>query len=826
VTNALREIVRRHKAGEATGVYSVCSAHPMVLAAAVLQAVEDYTVVLIEATSNQVDQYGGYTGMRPADFRDLVYRVADAHGLPRERVVLGGDHLGPNVWRGLGAEEAMSRAEALVAAYVSAGFTKIHLDCSMACAGDKTPLTDDVVAERAARLVRVAEATAAREPGGAESIVYVIGTEVPVPGGAHETIDTLTATTPEAARATIAAHQEAFARFGVAEAWERVMALVVQPGVEFDHDAVFDYDPTRTGDLRRVVDDHPGLVFEAHSTDYQTVEGLTALVKDHWAVLKVGPGLTFALREALFALAAIEDELVATDDRSDLVGVIERRMLADPTWWLGYYEGDAAEQRLARRYSYSDRMRYYMPDSEVRTAQARLFANLRVAELSLPMLSQYLPLQYNGARHGRLALAPEAIAIDHVRDVLRDYSRACNPVMTRSPRTMTTVLGYPAQEIDARDARWTSREITQQPALWREVGRTAVAEHSATEAFLRPVLERPGLRIVLTGAGTSAFAGEILAPALSRSLGRRVEAVATTDIVSAPRSFLAEDVPTLLVSFARSGNSPESVAATHLAERYLTECHHLVITCNREGQLYRDHTDAAGSHVLLMPAASNDQGFAMTSSFTCMSLAARVALTGGWPDGDLVERLAAAAEHVLGAFGDAAREVAGAGFERIVYLGSGALTGLARECALKMLELTAGGVVTFFDSSLGFRHGPKSVLDTRTLTVVYLSNDPYTREYDLDIVAEVRQVLGDEGVLVVTAQERAEDSDRLGAVRTWVVPGLADAEDAELALVFAVCGQLLGLHFSLAIGCTPDNPSPSGKVNRVVEGVTIYPLPV
>lgn len=390
---------------------------------------------------------------------------------------------------------------------------------------------------------------------------------------------------------------------------------------------------------------------------------------------------------------------------------------------------------------------------------------------------------------------------------------------------MTTVLGFPAQELDERNAYWTWREIIQQPTLWRQVGETAASQHMATEAFLRPLLQRRDLRIILTGAGTSAFAGEILAPALSGVLARRVEAVATTDIVSAPRAYFAEEVPTLLVSFARSGDSPESIAATHLAEQCLTECYHLVVTCNRDGRLYRDHSGAPRSHVLLMPDAANDRGFAMTSSFTCMSLAARVALSGKAPDLDLVERLAAGAEHLLATRGDAARELASPDLERVVYLGSGALTGLARESALKLLELTAGGVATWFDSALGFRHGPKSVLDEHTLAVVYLSNDPYTREYDLDIVAELRVALGPNRVLVVTAQECAAERERLGGARVWVVPGLADAEDAALALPFVVCAQLLGLHFSLAHGRTPDNPFPSGEVNRVVQGVTVHPMP-
>jgi len=418
------QTLRRHKAGEPVGVTSVCSAHPLVLEAAVLQALEDGTAVLVEATSNQVDQFGGYTGMRPADFRDVVHATADRHGLPRARVVLGGDHLGPNAWRRLAPAEAMDKADALVAAYVTAGFTKIHLDCSMSCAGDPAPLSDDLVAARAARLAKVAEATAAREHG-SSSLLYVVGTEVPVPGGAHESIDSLTPTAPDAARATIASHRAAFQRMGIEAAWDRVIGLVVQPGVEFDHARVFDYERGRTAALRSVVEEHDQLVFEAHSTDYQSVGHLTELVQDHWAVLKVGPGLTFALREALFALADIEDELVDDADRSDLVAVVERQMLAEPRWWQGYYEGDERAQRLARRYSFSDRVRYYWPDPEVSRSQSRLLANLAAVDVPLTLLSQYLPDQYARVRHGELAADPVALAIDRVREVLRGYARAC-----------------------------------------------------------------------------------------------------------------------------------------------------------------------------------------------------------------------------------------------------------------------------------------------------------------------------------------------------------------------------------------------------------------
>lgn len=421
----LDEVVQQQKAGRSQGVASVCSAHPLVIEAAVRQALETGDHLLVEATSNQVDQYGGYTGMRPADFRDLVHAIAVDNGLQLDRVILGGDHLGPNRWQALPPDEAMEESCALVAAYAAAGFTKIHLDCSFPCAGDPRPLTDDLVADRAARLIRAAEDAVG--PEAAERIRYVIGTEVPTPGGAHEDLGVLAPTGAEAARATLEQHRKAFAAQGIEGVWPRVMALVVQPAVEFDHLRVVDYRPEQTVQLREVLDDEPDMVFEAHSTDYQTVEALTALVEDHWAVLKVGPGLTFALREALFALAAIEEELVPAGERSGLPEVVERRMLADPALWESYYPGSPAEQRLARRYSYSDRLRYFWPDPEIVQAQSRLFDNLAAVDLPLPLLSAHLPLQYARVRRGELPLRPRDLAIDHVRDVLRDYSRACNP---------------------------------------------------------------------------------------------------------------------------------------------------------------------------------------------------------------------------------------------------------------------------------------------------------------------------------------------------------------------------------------------------------------
>ncbi|WP_370666410.1 SIS domain-containing protein [Streptomyces sp. IBSBF 2507] len=367
----------------------------------------------------------------------------------------------------------------------------------------------------------------------------------------------------------------------------------------------------------------------------------------------------------------------------------------------------------------------------------------------------------------------------------------------------------------------TVREITQQPALWREVDRIVTASRESLDAFLRPLVARGDLRVVLTGAGTSAFAGQVLAPALSRRLGRRVDAVPTTDLVADPRGCLAEDLPTLLVSFARSGDSPESVAATALADQVLSEVHHLVITCNEQGRLAREHAQRPESQVLLMPAASNDRGFAMTSSFTCMTLAALLTLGGDAYDG-VAERLARAAESIIeeGAADRTAGALVDRAPERIVFLGSGPLKGLAAESALKVLELTGGTLMAVPESSLGFRHGPKAVLNERTVAVVYVSNDPYTRQYDHDIVAELRGNLPAGSVVAVCADTgvAAEDTD------AWPLPGLDDVEDAALALPAVVYAQLIALRASRARGLRPDNPFPSGEVNRVVQGVILHSL--
>jgi D-tagatose-1,6-bisphosphate aldolase subunit GatZ/KbaZ len=426
MNHSLDSVVRASADGAPTGVTSVCSAHPLVIEAALEQGKAGTAPVLIEATSNQVDQFGGYTGMRPVDFRKLVEHIAHDVGFPVEQIVLGGDHLGPNRWRALPAEAAMAHVDDLVRSYVAAGYTKLHLDCSYPCADDAGPLTDDVVAARATRMLGVAEAEAARV-GLTGRLRYVIGTEVPTPGGSTHHIDELAPTTAEHARITLDAHRLAFRGASLEHVWPQVMALVVQPGVEFDHWRVVDYNRSGTAELRTALDDEPSMTFEAHSTDYQSIGALASLVADGWRVLKVGPGLTFAMREALFALAAIEDELVAHGQRSGLAAVVERQMLAAPEHWDHYYPGTPDERTIARRYSYSDRIRYYWADHDIDEAVQHLLKNLDTHGIPEPMLSAFLPEQYDRVRAGLISADPRSLVIDRIAGVLRGYQQACAP---------------------------------------------------------------------------------------------------------------------------------------------------------------------------------------------------------------------------------------------------------------------------------------------------------------------------------------------------------------------------------------------------------------
>lgn len=419
-------LVAAQKHGAARGLTSICSAHPWVLRAAMQQAAPDQPL-LIESTCNQVNQFGGYTGMRPADFVRVMHDLAAANGFPADRLILGGDHLGPAVWQHEPAASAMQKACDLIRAYVAAGYVKVHLDASMKLADDAPgPLAIEVAARRAAQLARAAEEAYANRSGG-DAPHYVIGTEVPIPGGAQEYEASVQVTTVERARETIEITREVFRREGLAAAWECVIALVVQPGVEFGDDFVLDFQPEVARDLSRFIEGEPRLIYEAHSTDYQTRVALRRMVAGHFALLKVGPALTFAFREAVFALALMENELFNADQCSHLVETLDEAMLHAPEHWRKHYTSDEATQRFARRYSYSDRSRYYWPDAQVQAALQKLLANLNSRSVPLSLLSQYAPVQHARIRQGELTNTPEAIILDRIIGVLRDYTFAVTP---------------------------------------------------------------------------------------------------------------------------------------------------------------------------------------------------------------------------------------------------------------------------------------------------------------------------------------------------------------------------------------------------------------
>ncbi len=420
MTHYLDYIRTTHIYPPSRGITSVCSAHPYVIEATLRQGkhLPWRIPLLIESTCNQVNQFGGYTGMQPRDFVRWVRNLAQRVGLPQERLILGGDHLGPLPWAHEPPERAMAKAQDLVRAYVAAGYTKIHLDCSMPL-GREDALPVERIAERTAMLARVAEETAGEN---ARHLRYIIGSEVPTAGGARAHETHIHVTSPDAAAETLEATRRAFREQGLDAAWERVVALVVQPGVEFGVDFVHEYDPWAARSLARFIERHPGLVYEAHSTDYQLPEALRALVDDHFAILKVGPALTFAFREALFALDHIAAALGIDTHLRD---TLEHVMLERPEHWRTHYHGSEEEQRLARAYSFSDRIRYYWADPTVQEAVERVLRALEErSPLPLPLLSQYLPTLYPRVRRGQVANRPRSLLLAHIGEVLDTYAWA------------------------------------------------------------------------------------------------------------------------------------------------------------------------------------------------------------------------------------------------------------------------------------------------------------------------------------------------------------------------------------------------------------------
>lgn len=421
----LQRLVRLQKAGDKKGICSVCSSSPFVLDAALLQAKESNTSVLIEATANQVNQFGGYTNMTPEDFRNALLQRADAMGFPRERLILGGDHLGPVAWQKEPAASAMEKARTLVYDFAKAGYSKIHLDASMPLADD-TLLTTEEIARRTVFLCKASEAGFADYKAShpeAQPPVYVIGSEVPTPGGSGEE-DALSVTKPEALLEMLRIFETEFTSSALSEAWSRVVAAVVQPGVEFGNDSVHAYAPAEAAELTRTAASLPDIVLEGHSTDYQLEDSLRNMVADGIAILKVGPALTFAAREALYGLCYIERALGVTEP-SYMIEVLEAAMLSAPGNWKGHYPAQGPLSHQLRQFSYSDRSRYYMTQPQVEAAAARLLENLKAIDIPMGMLSQFLPSQYAHIRQGALRNEPREIVLDKIRDTLKVYWKAC-----------------------------------------------------------------------------------------------------------------------------------------------------------------------------------------------------------------------------------------------------------------------------------------------------------------------------------------------------------------------------------------------------------------
>ncbi|PKR55011.1 D-tagatose-bisphosphate aldolase, class II, non-catalytic subunit [Thalassospira marina] len=421
--NPFLEMLRSRADGEITGIPSICSSHPLVIEAALIEGKANQTPVLIEATCNQVNQEGGYTGMTPSDFRQYVEQIAHKTGFDPAQLLLGGDHLGPNPWKDQTAEEAMKKAEILIAQYAQAGFVKIHLDASMSCQDDPVPLPDAIIAERSARLARIAEQSCR-----GEKPVYIIGTEVPIPGGAMEALDHLEVTSPQDAIATYEAHREAFAKLGLQNAFSRVIGLVVQPGVEFGNENVVYYDPKAATDLSAALSQLPGIAFEAHSTDYQPETALSDLVRDGFAILKVGPGVTFAMREALYGLDKIATFLDHSPEKDSLEEQLEQLMQAEPKYWEKYYHGNDEARRLQRHFSYSDRIRYYWPSEIARKAVDGLLARLEKYTLPETLISQFLPRLYPHYAAQKSKPSAQNLIIEMIRLVIRDYEKACRRI--------------------------------------------------------------------------------------------------------------------------------------------------------------------------------------------------------------------------------------------------------------------------------------------------------------------------------------------------------------------------------------------------------------
>lgn len=422
--NRLKEIVRAQKNGRQIGIYSACSGNPFVIKAVLKRARQDGSPALIEATANQCDQFGGYTGKTPEDFKKMVYEYAEEIGFDTEKLFLGGDHLGPLTFAGYDEEKAMQLAEELVYCYVKAGFTKIHLDTSMKVASDNPDerLSDETIANRTVRLAKVCRKAfeeLKKENSNAVRPVFIIGSEVPIPGGQTKTVNKLEVTNPDDCLESLKTFERKFRENDLSDLWDDVIGFVVQPGIEENDTGCVPYIRENARKLSLSLNDNPNIIFEAHSTDYQSKEHLKELVEDGFAILKVGPGLTFALREGLFALAEIEEEK-DIKDKSDFINILDEAMIRNPKYWIKHYHGCKEEIAFKRKYSHSDRCRYYLAEPEVAESIDRLLTNLENS-ITINDLKKHMPVQYEKVLAGKLELNPEALLLDKVINTIDDY---------------------------------------------------------------------------------------------------------------------------------------------------------------------------------------------------------------------------------------------------------------------------------------------------------------------------------------------------------------------------------------------------------------------
>ena len=422
--DALRAILAKRKEGmKFSGIPSFCTANELVIEACLKQAKRFDDYVLIEATANQVNQFGGYTGMQPADYRDFVYKIADNIGFPREKIILGGDHLGPLTWVDEPEKDAMEKAITLVKLFVSAGYKKIHLDTSMRVGDDPRDkdLTDETIARRGAILYEACEEAyqeLLKKNPDEQRPAFIIGSEVPIPGGAQEVEDTLAVTKPAAVEKTLKTYEEQFEKRGIKDAFQNIIGIVVQPGVEFGDADFFRYDRAEARELTKAMEKYDNIVLEGHSTDYQPAEALKEMVEDGIAIL------TFALREGLFALSMMEKILVPEEKQAKFIETMEETMMKNPKDWQKHYHGTDEEKALKRKYSFSDRCRYYFAQPEMQDSIAKLFKNLSEVEIPLSMLHQYMPYQYIKVRDGILSMDPRELAEDCVVHTVEDYNYA------------------------------------------------------------------------------------------------------------------------------------------------------------------------------------------------------------------------------------------------------------------------------------------------------------------------------------------------------------------------------------------------------------------